>query len=568
MSDAPLFARRSGGRSLTNAPPPAGAPDRRRILSLHSPTVSDRRKRSRRAPKAPPAAAALRPVALDFDLPADEPLAPGEQAEMARHLKFLAEHRKLLRLRVNAAEDLMLNGAKPPTDRGLCKHLLGKVDRAAVEAALERLNDPRARSRFIGSVVQFSDDPGFLVAYLESLEDGASRREAAGAFAASTARLDFDALGEARMRRFLESIASIFEGPERAQVLFGLLHNDGFRAAFESIEPMLPPDLGKALRPLRAAYTWVIEGSDDGLDHKALTQGAALLLDAPSEVLRSYPAPVQQRLLERAVELMASQEAADRAAAALLEGLPHDSDAYRELALIRVASLLQQGAEPRAKWLLRQLLQAQPRHPTARRLLEGLGSPRVGPLALGWPGAESVAKAEPGLWTPAWWLAEQKRVWLRVGVSPTELALWDRAVGPGLAPVLLTKAGKGAFLAFAGRGVPAVLAPRVSDEHKVEMALQGVLILESLAGMGIVLPDARRKRFLIEDGSRLVLGDLSGARADDPVKARKSVSAQSFGFARELLRGIDLPPMASRAVYGRRSRPGQLRRALVLLTTP
>ena len=487
---------------------------------------------------------------------------------MSKHLRFLAEHRKLLRLRVNAAEDLMLNGAKPPTDRGLCKHLLGKVDRASVEGALDRLTDPRARSRFIGSVVQFSDDAGFLVAYLESLQDGASRREAAGAFAASTARLDFGALGEARMQRFLESVAAIFQGPERAQVLFGLLHNDGFRATFESIEPMLPPDLGQALRPLRAAYTWVIEGSDEGLDHKALTRGATLLLDAPAEVLRSYPASVQQRLLERAVELMGSQEAADRAAAALLEGLPHDSDAYRELALTRVASLLQEGAEPRAKWLLRQLHQAQPRHPTARRLLEGLGSPRLGPLALGWPGAEQVAKAEPGLWTPAYWLAEQKRVWVRAGVSPGEIALWDRAIGPGFAPVLLAKGGRGSFLAFAGRGTPAVLADRLPDDRRPELALQGVLILEALAGLGIVLPDARRKRFLIEDGHRLVLGDLSGARSEQPDKARKGASAAAFGFAREVLRGMDLPPGASRAIYGRRSRPGQLRRALVLLTTP
>jgi hypothetical protein len=530
--------------------------------------MSGRRRRSRRPEGAPAPAAALRPVALDFDLPADEPLGREEQAEMQRHLRFLTEHRKLLRLRVNAAEDLMLNGSKPPTDRGLCKHLLGKVDRAAVDGALERLTDPRARSRLLGAVVQFSEDPGFLVSYLESLEDAVSRREAAGAFAAATARLDFDELGEARMQRLLGAIASIFQGPERAQVLFGLLHNDGFRAAFESVEPMLPPDLGQALRPLRAAYTWVIEGSDEGLDRRALEKGATLLLDAPSEVLRSYPPMVQQRLLERAVEMMGSQEAADRAAAALLEGLPRDGDAYRELALTRVAALLAQDAEPRAKWLLRQLHQAQPKRPEARALLEAMGAARVGPLSLGWPGGETVTKAPPGQWTPAFWLAEQKRVWLRTGVDAAEIALWERVVGPGLAPMLLSKAGKGSYLVFPGRGLPAGLAPRVSDGARVDLALQGVLILEALANLGVVLPDAKKKRFLLEDGARLVLADLGGARTEDPASAHKALAGPLFGFARELLRGVDLPQSTVRVVFGRRARPAQLRRALALLTTP
>ncbi len=507
-------------------------------------------------------------MALDFDRPADEPLDAAEQVEMRRHLRFLNEHRKILRIRVNAAEDLMLNGSKPPTDRGLCKHLLGKVDRTAVDGALERLSDPPTRSRLLGAVVQFSDDPGFLVSYLESLQDGASRREAAGAFAASTARLDFDELGEARMQRLLGPIAAIFEGPERAQVLFGLLHNDGFREAYESVEPLLPQDLGQALRPLRAAYTWVIEGSDEGLDQRDLARGATLLLDAPSEVLRSYPAPVQQRLLERAVELMGSQEAADRAAAALLEGLPHDGDAYRELALTRVAALLAQDAEPRAKWLLRQLHQAQPKRKEALGLLEAMGAARVGPFSLGWPGGEKVLKAAPGQWTPAYWLGEQKRVWLRTGVDAAEIDLWNRVVGPAMAPLLLAKAGKASFLAVPGRGMPAAIAPRVSDAARMDLALQGVLILEALAGLGVVLPDARKTRFFLEDGARLVLVNLHGARKESPDAARKALSGPLFGFAREMLRGLELPNAAARVVFGRRARPDQLRRALALLNTP
>lgn len=540
---------------------------------VHSAAMSGRRRRNRRgprAPKAPTAEEVLRPVALDLDRPADEPLEPAEAAEMVQHLKFLAEFRKPLRLRVNAAEDLMLNGSKPPTERGLCKHLLSKVDKAAVDGALERISSPRERSRLLGSVVRFSDDPGFLVAYLESLQDGASRREAAGAFGLATARLDFEELGESKMKRLLDTVAQTFEGPERAQVLFGLLQNDGFRAAWESVEGHLPKDLAKALKPLVAAHAWVIEGREDGVDTRDLQAGAALLLDAPADVLTSYPAPVQQRLLERAVELMASEEVADRASAALLEGLPHDGDAYRELALIRAAGLLRQGADARAKWLLRQLHQAQPKHPEAKRMLEALRAPRLGTFTLGWPGGEKVTSAKANQWTPGFWLAEQKKVWLRAAPGKDELALWDTLVGPGFAVVLSSGGGKAAHLAFSGRAVPMVFSRAPSVEDRIDVALQAVLILESLAARGLALPDAKQKRFLL-DGKprpRLLLADASGVSSMDPADARKKLSGAAFGFAREVLRGVDLPPTLARAVFGRRSRPGQLRRALALHLTP
>ena len=74
------------------------------------------------------------------NIDADQPLTPAEAAEIRANFQFLSRHRKSLRLRVNAAEDLLLNGAQPPTHRGRCAHLLAKVDLSAVQSALDRLD--------------------------------------------------------------------------------------------------------------------------------------------------------------------------------------------------------------------------------------------------------------------------------------------------------------------------------------------------------------------------------------------------------------------------------------------
>ena len=58
---------------------------------------------------------------------------------MRLHFRFLKEYRKVLRLRVNAAEDLLLNGKRAPTHRGVCQHLLAKIDRARVVGATQQL---------------------------------------------------------------------------------------------------------------------------------------------------------------------------------------------------------------------------------------------------------------------------------------------------------------------------------------------------------------------------------------------------------------------------------------------
>ena len=55
---------------------------------------------------------------IDTALPAEIPLTPDEVTEFREHFKFLAKYRKVLRLKVNNKEDLLLTGAREPEHRG------------------------------------------------------------------------------------------------------------------------------------------------------------------------------------------------------------------------------------------------------------------------------------------------------------------------------------------------------------------------------------------------------------------------------------------------------------------
>ena len=104
---------------------------------------------------------------------------------MREHLAFLRRYKEVLRLKLNAAEDLLVNQQREPSDRGVCRHLLGKVDRAVVERAIERdplRGDAAARARMLAGAVRLTVDVGVLLAYLEALAHVRSHAEAAQAF--------------------------------------------------------------------------------------------------------------------------------------------------------------------------------------------------------------------------------------------------------------------------------------------------------------------------------------------------------------------------------------------------
>jgi len=538
-----------------------------------------RHKRHRQvAPKA-----ALRSPVIAHDRPADESLNPAEVRAMKRHLKFLRTVRKPLGIRVNAEEDLLLNGAKEPSHRGVCLALLGKVDHGAVQRALERIDNPGARTSLLAGVVRFSDDLGILLLYLESLVDTASRSKAAGAFSLAVARMDLAAASPARFKRLLELLATCFEGHERAQALFGLLHAPDFVAQFEAVQKELPGDLKSSLKPLSAVYEEIILGQETRHGAGALRAGCELLLSAPGDTLRAYPQDVRIRLLESAVALVRDDRTADRAAAALLESLPQASPEYRRLALLRAGELMRRHSDERARWVLRHLEGAQADCTEAALWRDALESRRVGRFAVGWPDktGRHIVAGEPGKGREklvrAWSLDGQVSVWLRTAprkarkALQAEVDIHKQLVLPGLVP-LLGADTKGDTLAVAvpAWGQPAALAlPRLITNRKLalELALQATQILGGLAFAHLVLPDARRWRWLVDTSARpprLWLAAIEGVRAVPKLEALKAHGGSARGFCRELLGGHEheLPPPLRRLLVRRRPRLDDLQRAI------
>ncbi len=499
---------------------------------------------------------------------------------MRRHLRFIRDHRRVLKLKLNAQEDLLVNGVRPPTHRGICLHLLSKVDRTLVLKALERLGDAASRTRLLAGVVRFSDDPGLLILYLESFTESSSRADAAGAFSLAVRRLDWSDLSSARMRRILDLVATVFIDPhQRASVVFGLLHSTSFRETFTEAAQELPPELGRVFRPLLAVYEGVVEGDPEGHDPKDLERGSTILLDAPDPVLRAYPSEIRSRLLDLALRRSEDDEVADRAAGTLLSALPPDSELFLRHALQRSSDLLRRHADARAKWQLRQIRGARNDCVEAEQWLQALAAPRLGRMALLWPGDRKPQQGKGGKGLrEAFWLDEQRRVWLRAGSAKqadqfiAEAKIHQRLGVAGVAPFLVWGKGEGdrPWLAVPAVGRPAdrVLGKRrLPTPTAVHLADQGVRILGTLAAAGYRLPDARAWRFLVTEGKRpqLWLADLSGITAPEGKVGIEAHRGPAFGWCRDLLRDRDdLPDPLLRVLRRRRGKASELLRALAL----
>ena len=500
--------------------------------------------------------ATLKPSMLDRSLPPDHPLSDDEVAEMKRHLHFINIHRNALRLRLNAAEDLLVNGARPPEHRGRCMHLLSKIDRACVEKSLERVSDARARTRLLAGVVRFSTDLGILLLYLESLADATSRSEAAAAFSLAVTRMDFESVSTARMERILQLISDAFtEEHERAQVVFGLLHSQSFRAALDAADERLPEALRGHFTALLAVHEVIIEGKPDRFPRALLAHGVLSLLSAPESSLRALPEAIRVRLLEVALTGGVDPELGDRAAGAMLDSIPKGSEDYLRLALARSRSLLDRGLDKRAKWQLKQVRAAHPGSKEARGLLDILDAPRLGSMALVWPGRQgqnkATAKVREG-WTRAYAINERSKVWLRVG-RPNDAKAFEAAsaihaglVLGGLAPLVASGRGKGnvPYRAVAANGQPVsgrASLGEASLQRLAPITLQAIQVLSGLAASGHALPDLAPDRFLLVKGPRptLLLADLTGVQQVDSNEAHKAHAVLLNTWVRDLLDSID-----------------------------
>jgi hypothetical protein len=518
-----------------------------------------RRKRHRRRsdrpgrPSGPSALAAISaPRRLDLDRPVNEPLAPDEAREMAGHLAFLRTYKKQLALSLNAAEDLLVNGDREPTDRGICKHLLSKVDRRVVEKVLARdamKADPRMRARFLAGIVRLNRDVSFLIWYLQALAEVTDKREAAAAFALTVDRIDFAELSNAQMADLLELVTRTFEGHERVQALFGLLGSDTFEGALDRALAALPDHL-REIAPLRAAHRVVMRGAaphGDDNERALVEKGVALWLSAPDAVLRGYPLEVRTRLAEYAVHRLGpAKDASDaKGARSLLDSLPHDGPAYASLGLALAEQLIAQQKDDQARGILSQIAQAHPKMRRARSVRDALAWPRSGKIAF--PPADADAPRSTSRLRRAFWSERSAFVWVRLSRQGDreriveEAKIQQTVLLPGIAPALgYGPAGDGAsFVALEAEGSPldkeTVLELELPDA--LALALEGVSILRALALLGFEIPDAATTRFLLpaEGPPGLCLADLDGIVKGDPAACAVAHGKLARKFAAEVL---------------------------------
>ncbi len=530
------------------APPKGGRRRRRRRRrrpESGAPRNADARADARESAEA--AAAVIEGPVLDLDAPADKPLSDAEMVEAERHLAFIRRTRKVLRLRLNDAENLVIDGARKAEHRGQLKHLLAKIDKSAAVAALARkpiCDDPKARASLLEGVARISGDLDVLFMWLEALAASAGRMQASGAFGAAVERIHFGELSPSRMDRLLRALEAGFEGHERVQALFGLLENDSFRRAFDASESALEAGAAGRLKPLAAVHRAFVAKAGRG---DAVDTGLERMLAAPPEVLAGYRPAVRMGLLDAAVRRGGPAAAVE----GLLKSLPVDEQACQDAAWRWAGDRVRAGEEAAAVRVLRKV-----RGDRSRTLIQALGEDRLGNYALMDGKGLDVVGLRPG-----YDLSRQASVLIRVGapassgVMATEGHLQAALCLPAVAPALESGMGE--------RGTPFVALPPggelmwesargVPVEEARRMAWDGVRILRALAAVGARLPDAEPSRFRQGATGGLELVDLSGIREERVLDALTA----HRGLARAwVLRCMSWPTFGSKASVRREASP-------------
>ncbi|MED5465770.1 MAG: hypothetical protein VX699_14055 [Myxococcota bacterium] len=492
--------------------------------SQKNPSDSKRPRKRRRRPRGKPkdtnaAQEAIRHSStLDKSAPdaksAQTPLTPDEVAEMKEHLRFLFNNRKKLQLKVNAKEDLLLNGSRDPSERGVCMHLLGKVDRACVEKSIEKIQNPTAKSDLLQGIVRFSSDIGILILYLESLRESQSQEAAAAALSLGLKRIDFTQATKNQMARVLDLILTLFDPNDLPQLLFGFLQSDSFREAFDHSSDRLPHQLGELFVPIREVYGAVVENQP--CEHRALLRkGLNLLFGSAKAALTAYPETVRARLFEHAMALSEKAGDTDPILQRLFDSFPAKERLSSRLGMMWCRALLLQHNDSKASKVLNRIATHHPDFALPRRWLDALKQPRAGRVAL------SAGSPTEGI-QPGFWLDHQRPVLIRMGSADDaeqmklEEQLHRSLIGPGIAPFLSagTASDGRPFVAVDHCGSSAARAYQKRQPLAVilEHLDEGVRLLWLLSQAGVTLPDCNIERFAVGSRGRLWLVDLSGAQ--------------------------------------------------------
>ncbi len=487
-----------------------------------------RRRRRRKGPPHDPTSAAhvlaKKTKKLDVEKSADAPLTQDEVATLRQHFGFLRQHRKVLRLRVNAAEDLLLNGVQEPTHRGVCQHLLAKVDRASVMSAAERL-EPAAAAELLGGIIRFAPEIEYVLLFLEKVRLSSSQAEATAALSQGLQRIDFSKVSSAQMRRVLDLFAELFDDKQRPQLLLGLLESPSFRKAFDSSIADLPEPLARFVVPLRAAQAAVLHGKSNTFGADRLRQGVRLLFEVGDDFLLHLPPEIRRRLVTFGMQACCPPEHTfHQSLDKLLKSLPTSERQHRELGISFARHLLASDEDKEAGKLLKALATAHPDFNLPGRWLDLLKAPRIDRFALLDKPKHAHDALQQHRRISAVWLMTMRPAWIQIASDEhvdthhaTEKLLKEICI-PSVAPFLLsgTTPDGASYFAVPNPGQPLERALThkggLSLGSAIRMCREAAGIFSALASAGIALPDAHSQRFALASNGQLWLVDLSGGR--------------------------------------------------------
>lgn len=498
------------------------------MASTTNPNGPDPKHRRRRRHGKPPVvnAAPAKVVAEALKAPqetawVEEPLTPQEIAKLKTHFRFLRDNRHLLKLRVNAAEDLLLNGVKEPTHRGVCQHLLAKVERARVLQVSQTLPADQA-VKLLSGVIRFAPDIAYILRYLECVKQTASQQQSGAALTEALKQIEFTELSAAQMRQLVTLIVEVFAERDLPVFLFTLLYDKSFREAIDRSLDGFPEVLGRMVRPLRVLHELIAHSAPRQIDFvndlQALKAGVALLFDVNPSSLAQLPESARHRLFQLGCELSrANHPLRSDTLIQLHASLAFGQDAERSAAsLLLVEALVAAGEESSArKWLDREL--AGSTGGPLNRFRESLDRPRVGMVAI--EAARGSAKLPPpGRWYRGWHLLAHENLLVRLcrkedlPVFTEQLELWRGLLVHGVARIVASHIDdQGAFLAVELPGVPMYRetkrGPRIEENTRVRWAAELCALLAGLSSAGLALADANLNRFNVDPSGHLWLVD-------------------------------------------------------------
>jgi hypothetical protein len=523
-------------------------------MTSNGPQQNKQRRRNRHGKQPPPIAAPAKVVAEALKTPhetawVEEPLTPQEIAKLKINFKFLKDNRELLKLRVNAAEDLLLNGVREPVHRGLCQHLLAKVERSRVLQVSQNM-PPDQAVRLLSGVIRFAPDIAYILRYLECVKSTASQQQAGAALTEALKQIEFPELSAAQMRQLVALVVDVFAERDLPVFLFTLIYDKSFKEALDRSLEGFPEVLGRMVRPLRILHEMIAHpvprGVDFITDMQALKAGVALLFDVNPASLEQLPEAARHRLFQVGCETMRSQAGMrGEPLVQLLAGLNFAQDSDRAAATLALAQALTAAGQ---EALARKYLDREKNGGSSAltRFREALDFPRVGAVAI--DASRSNGKLPPpGRWYRGWHLLTGDVVLVRTSSSEErsafaeQVAIWRRMLVPGVARVIGAQVPPSPvpYIAVELPGMPlqreAKRAQRIDEATRLRWAVEICAMLEGLAAGGVMLPDANLNRFNVDQQGRLWLVDLWPLQNAEPDQARAAHCEHARSTCRQLL---------------------------------